>query len=188
MTEDKEFQTVYKCQDCDEVFEDESELEPIYECNSCGEIFTRSNSYADNHQCPQCMKFASKLGDDGCPSCGTGQCEEVEMWQDDEDEWHVKEIITFPNIRQQAAIERSVQQPSEHDFFFYSHFADSSMQDVPLPGDAHEIVCKFPDGTKISIGMMNKGGKIGLEIRQYSFGMICVYPHSSNCVIVVPEA
>lgn len=61
----------FQCQECDEVFEDESDFVRLYECNECGSIFSYENS--GSNRCEQCGKFASKLTDDGCPECEQGE-------------------------------------------------------------------------------------------------------------------
>jgi hypothetical protein len=71
--------TSFKCDGCEETFEDATGAEPLYECQDCGDRFTRANSAdAAGHRCPSCNKFGSKVSDMGCPSCGEGELQQAE--------------------------------------------------------------------------------------------------------------
>ena len=84
-------ETKLYCAECDTIVEDS---EPGYECGSCGEVFSRSNSYdGDSHQCPSCLKFASKVADECCSSCGS-ELEEREVVQDETGEWVLVENVS----------------------------------------------------------------------------------------------
>jgi hypothetical protein len=68
----------FKCDSCEEEFEDDGEAVTLYECNDCGTRFTRDTSANDNHSCPDCNKFGRKVTDCGCPECNEGELEAME--------------------------------------------------------------------------------------------------------------
>lgn len=68
----------FRCNSCEEEFEDDNESQPLYECGECGNQFTPEQSEDGSHRCSDCNKFCSKISDLGCPDCGAGQLEEIE--------------------------------------------------------------------------------------------------------------
>lgn len=64
----------FKCDNCDEVFDDDCGLVRLYECGECGSIF----SYEDHgsNRCEDCGKFAALMTDRGCPECEQGEVAE----------------------------------------------------------------------------------------------------------------
>lgn len=70
--------TVFKCEDCEGMFEEEDLGPALYECGKCGEVFNHDNSQdGDSHRCPQCSKFGSKQEKVSCPDCTGGRVEEI---------------------------------------------------------------------------------------------------------------
>jgi len=63
----------FRCDSCDNQFEDDDDGVSLYECDECGTKFTRETSLNNNHQCADCNKFGRKVSDHGCPDCNEGE-------------------------------------------------------------------------------------------------------------------
>lgn len=66
----------YRCNSCEETFEDDSDAVTLYECGDCGSIFSETST--GSNRCPDCNRFASVLTHSGCPHCEEGELEETE--------------------------------------------------------------------------------------------------------------
>lgn len=74
-----ELRTGYKCLECEAVSEETAEAR-LYECGECGNIFNaNAGGGPSGNRCEECGKFASKLADDCCAECETGEIEAIDV-------------------------------------------------------------------------------------------------------------
>lgn len=70
----------YKCLECGEIRDESGPV--LYECTECGQKFSKDNGLGMGNICPDCCnKFGSRVADESCVECETGEVEIITVYQ-----------------------------------------------------------------------------------------------------------